>query len=437
MMTTATAIPGKKISLNKIGAASFIGTTMEWYDFFIYSTAAALVFNQVFFPSFDPLIGTILAFSTFAAGYLVRPLGAVLLGHFGDRVGRKSVLIITLLSMGISTVLVGLLPTYSQIGVWAPILLVTLRMLQGLAVGGEWGGAVLIASENAPESRKTFYASFAQMGSPAGLLTATVVFTIIQLVIPAGSLETYGWRIPFWIASLLIPIGLVIRLRVHDAPEFIEASRRQESGQVPVLTLFRTHWSQLIVGVFAFLGVFAIYYLLTSFVLTYATQTLGMTAETALPANIISAIVEGLGIALGVWLSKQLTARLVAAVSAICLGVWSIPAFMLMHTAEPMLLYVAVGVAMLFVGTSYGVLAGEVAGLFAPTVRYTGIGLCYHMAGALGGGLAPLIATALLRETGNTVTIVILCVVVAAVMFVACLKLPKRDLTDVALAMEA
>lgn len=429
-MTNNARAAKKPASMNRIGMASFIGTSMEWYDFFIYSTAAALVFNKLFFPDFDPLVGTVLAFSTFAAGYLARPVGAILLGHFGDRIGRKSVLIITLVAMGSATFLMGLMPTYNTIGVWAPILLVTLRIIQGLAVGGEWGGAVLIASENAPEGKKTFYSAFAQMGSPAGLLFATVVFTILQLSVTEQIMLDWAWRIPFLIAGLLVPIGLVIRLSVDDAPEFkkaAEAASKAQENKVPLAALIRGHWRGLVIGTGAFLGVFAIYYLLTTFVLTYATKTLGMATEVVLPANIISAIVEAIGIAAGVWLSKKFSARIVATVSAVFLGLWAAPAFMLMHTAEAANLYLAVAVAMFFVGTSYGVLAGEVAELFTPTVRYTGIGLNYHLSGAIGGGLAPMAATMMLAATGTTTGVVIVCIVVAAIMVVCCLLLPKSN----------
>lgn len=422
-MTTMT----RPTSLRKIGAASFIGTTIEWYDFFIYSTAAALVFNRLFFPGFDPLIGTALSFMTFAAGFLARPLGAILLGHFGDRIGRKSTLIVTLVAMGVSTALIGCLPTFNQIGIWAPILLVTLRIVQGLAVGGEWGGAVLIAAENAPPNKKTLYGAFAQMGSPGGLVLASVVFTIVQASFNSQALEDFAWRIPFLISAIFIPIGLVIRLRIDDAPEFKEAHRRQQTNKVPFIEVFRRHSKRLAIGTAAFTGVFLIYYLLTSFVLTYATTTLGMTRAAVLPANIIAAVVEGIFIAVGVFLAKKFTARLIAAWSAIGLAVWSIPAFALMHTAEPALLYVAVGGTMVFVGTSYGVLAGEVVELFIPTVRYTGASLCYHLAGAIGGGLGPVLATSLLSQFQSSVPIVILCIIVAGFMYWACMALPKRQ----------
>lgn len=421
----------KKVSLTRIGVSSFIGTTMEWYDFFIYSTAAALVFNQVFFPEAEKTVGTMFAFMTFAAGYLARPVGAVLLGHVGDRIGRKSVLILTLVTMGTATFIMGLMPTAAQIGVWAPILLVTLRILQGLAVGGEWGGAVLIATENAPEGKKTFYGSFAQMGSPAGLLVATAAFTILSNVTTPEVLVDWAWRIPFLFAGILVPIGLYIRLSVDDAPEFKEAAKRQEKQSVPFFEMFRFHWKGLLIGTGAFLGVFAIYYLLTTFVLTYATQTLGMTTAAVLPANIISAVSEGIGIALGVWVAKKITAKHVAVWSAVALTVWSLPAFMLMKTAEPMNLYIAVAVAMLFVGTSYGVLAGEVAELFSPTARYTGIGLNYHLSGAIGGGLAPVLATGILAATNSTTGVIALCVVVGVIMLICCLLLPKSNTATV------
>ncbi|UOQ57179.1 MHS family MFS transporter [Leucobacter allii] len=426
-MSTTSTKPKKPVSLARIGMSSFVGTAMEWYDFFIYSTAAALVFNEVFFPEAEKVVGTMFAFMTFAAGYLARPLGAILLGHFGDRIGRKSVLILTLTTMGTATFLMGLMPTSAQIGVWAPILLVTLRILQGLAVGGEWGGAVLIATENAPEGKKTFYGSFAQMGSPAGLLFATAFFTILSDVTAPEVLVDWAWRIPFLFAGILVPIGLVIRLSVDDAPEFTEAARRQEKSSVPLLELLTHHWRGLVIGTGAFLGVFAIYYLLTTFVLTYATQTLGMTSAAVLPANIISAVAEAAGIVLGAWLAKKISARLVAVWSAVALTVWSFPAFALMGTAVPMNLYIAVAVAMIFVGTSYGVLAGEVAELFSPTARYTGIGLNYHLSGALGGGLAPLAATAILAASGTTTGVVWLCVGVGVIMTICCLLLPKSN----------
>jgi MFS family permease len=413
--------------MRRIAAASFVGTTIEWYDFFIYGTAAALVFNKVFFPEVSPLIGTLLAFLTYGVGFVVRPLGAALFGHFGDRIGRKSTLVITLLGMGITTFAIGLLPAHSTWGSASALLLVLLRIIQGLAVGGEWGGAVLIATEYAPPKQKVLYGSFAQLGSPGGLLFATLVFTAVTSVFSDAELVDWAWRIPFLASALLIPIGLVIRLRIAETPEFQRALDRDETSRIPVATVFRREGVQVLIGTFAFAGVFLTYYLLTSFVLTYATKTLHMPTSIVLPANIIAAVTEGAFIVVGVMLAKRLTARLVAAWSAVGLLVWSGPAFAMMHTRDAVLLYLAVAVAMVFVGTSYGVLAGEVVELFSPAVRYSGAGLCYHLAGAIGGGLGPITATWLLSRFHSSWPVALLSGVVAAVMTIACLALPKRD----------
>ncbi|EPD69500.1 MFS transporter [Streptomyces sp. HGB0020] len=419
-MTTAA------MSQSSIAAASFVGTAIEWYDYFIYSTASALVFNAVFFPKSAQLVGSLLSFATLAVGFIVRPVGAVLFGHFGDRRGRKSTLVVTLLAMGIATFLIGLLPTYASIGVAAPILLVILRLVQGLAVGGEWGGAVLIATENAPEAMKTLYGSFAQFGSPGGLLLATLMFTVLSHA-DTASLQGWAWRIPFLISALLVPLGLLIRLRVAETAEYKQAAEEHARVRVPFLQVLSKQYRQVTVGTLAMAGGFLTFYLLTSFVLTYATETLGMPASIALPANLVAAVTEGVFIYVGVLLAKCITARGVAIVSAFGLLVWSGPAFALMHTRDALLLYVAVGVAMVFCGTSYGVLAGEVAELFSREVRYTGTSLCYHLAGVIGGGFGPIIATYLLARTESSWPVAVFTAVVSLLMALACLVLPRRE----------
>lgn len=416
-----------RTSLPRLASASFIGTTIEWYDFFIYGTAAALVFNKVFFPEVSPLIGTLLAFMTYGVGFVVRPLGAALFGHFGDRIGRKSTLIITLLCMGISTFLIGLLPSHASIGNFAPLALLILRVIQGLAVGGEWGGAVLIATEYAPPKQKVLYGSFAQLGSPGGLLLATVVFTILSNVGTDEDLVAFAWRIPFLASALLIPVGLLIRLKIAETPEFQQAIDRHETAGLPIVDVFRRHGGRVLIGTFAFVGVFLTYYLLTTFALTYTTKTLGMPTSIALPVNILAAVVEGLFIIVGVLLAKRLTARNVAIWSAVGLLLWSAPAFALMNAKSAPLLYLAVGVAMMFVGTSYGVLAAEVSELFPPAVRYSGTSLCYHFAGAIGGGLGPITATWLLNTFGSSWPVAAFSAVVAGLMMVACIAFPRRE----------
>lgn len=411
----------------RIAAASFVGTAIEWYDYFIYGTATALVFNDVFFPSEDPLVGKLLSFMTLAVGFFVRPLGAVVFGHFGDRFGRKSTLVVTLLAMGSATFLIGLLPTYAGIGVAAPILLIILRLVQGLAVGGEWAGAVLIATENAPERKKTLYGSFAQLGSPGGLLLATTVFTVLSTSVGTAQLRDWAWRIPFLASALLVPVGLYIRVKVSETREYATAAERQERARVPFFQVLRSGSRQVLIGTLAFSGVFLTYYLLTSFVLSYATTTLSMPASIALPANLIAAVVQGAFIYGGVLAARRITARRVAVISTSALLLWAFPAFALMQTREPALLYVAVGGAMVFIGSGYGVLAGEVAELFAREVRYTGSSLCYHLAAAIGGGFGPMVATYLLSLGGSSWPVALFTAAVSLLTALACVALPKRE----------
>ncbi|WP_053913855.1 MFS transporter [Streptomyces sp. SCSIO 75703] len=414
---------GPAPSASRLAAAQIIGTTIEWYDFFIYGTASALVFHHVFFPDLPPLVGTLLALATFGAGFLARPLGAVVFGHFGDRVGRKRTLVATLLLMGGATVAVGLLPSYATIGAAAPLLLLLLRIVQGMAVGGEWGGAALIGIEHAEPRRKTLFGAFAQLGSPLGLILATVVF----LGITAGSetwVQGWGWRIPFLASVLLIPIGLVIRTKIHESPDFRAGERDGAPRRLPVAEVLRADWRRVLIGVGAFAGVFVTYYLLTTFTLVYATGTLGMSTSLSLPANLVAAVSEGLFVLVGAFLAPRFTARRVAIVSAVGLLLWAWPAFALVGTADPGLLYLAVAVSMAFVGAGYGVLAAEVALLFRPEVRYTGASLCYGVAGSL-GGIAPSLSTYLLDRFGTTTPVAVLTGAVAVLMTAACVALPR------------
>ncbi|MET8520809.1 MFS transporter [Nocardioides sp. NPDC004968] len=428
MSTSATHHKDKSsVSLPRLASASFIGTTIEWYDFFIYGTAAALVFNEVFFPETTPLIGTLLAFMTYGVGFVVRPLGAALFGHFGDRIGRKSTLIVTLLLMGTSTFLIGLLPSHATIGNLAPLALILLRILQGLAVGGEWGGAVLIATEYASPRQKVLYGSFAQLGSPGGLLIATAVFTVLSTSASDDALVEWAWRIPFLASALLIPVGLAIRLKIAETPEFQRTLDQQERSSLPILEVFRRQGRFVLIGTFAFVGVFLTYYMLTTFALTYTTQTLGMSRSVVIPVNILAAVVESVSIVVGVFLARRVTARKVAIYSALGMLLWAAPAFVLMNAATAPALYLAVGVSMVFVGTSYGVLAGEVSGLFDPAVRYSGTSLCYHFAGAIGGGLGPITATWLLGRYESVWPVAGLAAFVAILMAIACFALPKHE----------
>ncbi|MFF4866479.1 MFS transporter [Streptomyces sp. NPDC001231] len=417
------------LSSTRLASAQIIGTTIEWYDFFIYGTASALVFNHVFFPELPPLVGTLLSLATFGAGFLARPLGAVLFGHLGDRAGRKRTLVLTLLLMGGATVAVGLLPSYEAIGVTAPLLLLLLRIMQGMAVGGEWGGAALIGIEHAAPRRKTLFGAFAQLGSPLGLILATLVF----LAVTAGSdawLHSWGWRVPFLASVLLIPIGLAIRTKIHESPDFTAARKSPEPARrIPVVAVLRQDWKRVLVGVGAFAGVFVTYYLLTTFTLVYATGTLGMSTSITLPANLVAAISEGVFVLVGAFLAPRFSARKIAATSAVGLLVWAWPAFALVGTRNATLLYVGVAVSMAFVGAGYGVLATEVSLLFRPEVRYTGASLTYGIAGSI-GGIAPSVSTYLLDRSGSTTPVAVLTAVVALGMTAACLALPRRSEND-------
>ncbi|WP_016905614.1 MFS transporter [Streptomyces xiaopingdaonensis] len=420
-------------STSRLASAQIIGTTIEWYDFFIYGTASALVFNRVFFPELSPLIGTLLSLATFAAGFLARPFGAIVFGHFGDRIGRKRTLVVTLLLMGGATVAVGLLPSYAMVGATAPVLLLLLRIVQGMAVGGEWGGAALIGIEHAAPRRRTLFGAFAQLGSPLGLLLATLVF----LVVTTGSdgwLQSWGWRIPFLASVLLIPVGLVIRQKIHESPDFA-AKNVQAPASLPVAAVLRQDWRRVLVGVGAFSGVFVTYYLLTTFTLVYATETLGMSTSLTLPTNLVAAVSEGLFVLVGALLAPRFGARRVAAVSAVGLLVWAFPAFALVGTERSLLLYAGVAVSMAFVGAAYGVLAAEVALLFSPEVRYTGASLCYGVAGSI-GGITPSISTYLLDRTGSTTSVALLTAVIAALMAGACFALPRGGAEGPAAAPE-
>ncbi|MFC8566970.1 MFS transporter [Streptomyces sp. NPDC057245] len=425
--TAPASAPGTESapSASRLASAQIIGTTIEWYDFFIYGTASALVFNQVFFPELPSLVGTLLALATFGAGFLARPLGAIVFGHFGDRVGRKRTLVATLLLMGGATVAVGLLPSYEVLGAASPLLLLLLRIIQGMAVGGEWGGAALIGIKHAEPRRKTLFGAFAQLGSPLGLVLATVVF----LAVTAGSdawLQSWGWRIPFVASVLLIPVGLVIRRKIQESPDFRAANRSAATARrLPVAEVLRKDWRRILVGVGAFSGVFVTYYLLTTFTLVYATDTLGMSTSLTLPANLIAAVSEGLFVLVGAFLAPRFTARRVATVSAAGLLVWAWPAFALVDTERAGLLYLGVAVSMAFVGAGYGVLATEVSLLFRPEVRYTGASLCYGIAGSI-GGIAPSLSTYLLDRSGSTTPVTVLTAGVAAAMTVACVALPHR-----------
>jgi len=400
-MATA-SLPASRRSLAEVVIASTVGTTIEWYDFFLYGTAAALVFPKLFFPGADPFTAQMEAFATFSVGFLARPLGGVVFGAMGDRLGRKAALVATLLLMGISTLLIGFMPVYNDIGVAAPLLLVVLRFVQGLGVGGEWGGAVLMALEHGHGGRRGFYASWPQAGVPLGLLLSTGVVSLCRLFLGAAAFEAWGWRIPFYLSGLLIVVGLLIRLRILETPLFAALQEHKQLSQAPIRETLRTYWREILLAAGTRLAENACFYLFAVWVLAYGKETLGVGEGVVMAAVNVAAAVEAFTIPLfGLW-SDRWSRRGVYLVGCVFLIVFAWPYCWLLATGKPawiftaVILSLAVGHAML-----YSVQAAMIPELFGTRVRCTGASLGYQLAAPVAGGLAPLIAAALLKASGG------------------------------------
>jgi MFS family permease len=403
----------------RLAAASSIGTTLEWYDFAVYNVMAALVFNAVFFPSFDPLTGTILAFSTYAVGYVSRPLGGILFGQLGDRRGRRVVLVTTLLLMGVATVLIGLLPTYQIWGVWSPILLVTLRFLQGAAIGGEWAGAVLLSLEHGASRQRGRNASFAQVGPACGTILGTGVIAVISAVLSPASFEAWGWRMPFWSSMSLVVFGLWLRRGVEETPAFRDLELRQATARTPIKEVFTQHGQRLIIAVGARIGPDVVYALLVAFTLTYVTTVLHLSRSLALAATVVGAACNAVAVPLFGTLSDRIGRRPVYALGAALAILWAYAYFALMNTARPLLIGVAVAVGLLIHASMYGPQAAFVTEQFPARVRYAGASMAYTLGGLLGGGFAPLIMAALYKSFGSTVPVSLYVSAVLAITLIA------------------
>jgi MHS family shikimate/dehydroshikimate transporter-like MFS transporter len=382
-------------STRRVVVASFVGTTIEWYDFFLYGTAAALVFNRLFFTNLDPLAGTMAAFATYAVGFFARPLGGVVFGHYGDKVGRKSMLVTTLMMMGVATVLIGLLPTYEQIGLWAPALLVLLRFLQGFGVGGEWGGAVLMAVEHSREGRRGYHASWVQAGVPVGMLLANGVFMIFSRMDEAAFLS-WGWRVPFLLGILLLAVGMFIRLKIFESPVFEKAKAEDPGPRVPILAVIREHPRNVLLAMGARFAENAFFYIFTVLVLSYGSQQLGMGKPGLLNAVMLGSAVQLVAIPAFGALSDRFGRRPVYLGGTVFLLLFAFPFFWLVGTKVPALVVLAVVVGLIAHSAMYGPQAAFFSELFGTRVRYSGASLGYQLASPLAGGLAPLIATALL-----------------------------------------
>ncbi|MFD7880572.1 MFS transporter [Streptomyces sp. NPDC059766] len=382
--------------------AALAGTSIEWYDFYAFATAAAIVFNDVFFPADMPTaLKTLASFATFAVGFLLRPLGGIVFGHIGDRVGRKKTLVITLLMMGIASFAIGLLPTYDQVGVLSPILLIVLRLVQGLAIGGEWGGAVLIAVENAPKGRATFFGSFAQLGSSVGALLSTGMFSLMNMF-GDDAFDSWGWRVPFLASAVLVVIGLVVRTKLEDSPVMEEIHADQEkSGRLPVAEVLHKDWKTVLVGVFSLATATGGYYVVTSYLLSYGTDDLHLSESMLLNGLSLAAFLELVVTPFLSLLGDKVGAHRVVVGGLAGVVVLAIPQFMVMGTGSVALIYLMM-LAMRFVMSAlYGPIAAILADGFAPHVRYTGISLSYQICNLVFGGFAPVAAVWLASLAGG------------------------------------
>ena len=391
--------------MRKIAMASVIGTTVEWYDLFVFGTASALVFNKIFFPGFDPLVGTMLAFGTFASAYIARMVGAIIFGHFGDRLGRKSMLLISLLTMGAATFAIGLLPDYNSIGIMAPLLLLLLRVIQGLALGGEWGGAVLMTVEHAPSHRRGFYGSLVQVGVPAGTLIANVAFLIVASTVSSDALLSWGWRIPFLASVLLVTVGIYIRLNIEETPAFQAVKTAGAKAKMPFAALMAKYWKQVILGGIATLSTGSTFTLLVASGVSYGKKELGH-SESLMLWVVLAACVLGLAlIPFFGRLSDKYGRKPIIFAGVAAEAALAFPMFWLMDTKSVALLFVAYLAMMTAFCANYGPIATFLAELFGSTVRYSGLSVAYMLSGLLGSAATPFVTTWLLGVTHQSSSI--------------------------------
>lgn len=406
------ASPASRGGIGRVISASLIGTTIEWYDFFLYGSAAALVFNKLFFPGSEPLVGTLLAFLTYAIGFAARPLGGLVFGHYGDKIGRKKLLVLSLLMMGGATFAMGLLPTHASIGVGAPVLLTVLRLIQGFALGGEWGGAVLLVSEHGDDKNRGFWASWPQAGAPGGNLLATGVLALLAAFQSDETFLAWGWRVPFLLSGVLVVIGLWIRVSVSESPLFLEAqAKAAEQAAVgarekpPVVEVFRTNWRGVLTAIGTRLGENISYYILTAFLLVYVTTHLGLSKSNGLNAVLIGSAVHFVTIPAWGALSDRIGRRPVTLIGSLGMTGWAFAFFAMLDSKSFPVIAAAVTIGLLFHGAMYGPQAAFISEMFDTKVRYSGASMGSQLASIIGGALAPIIAVALLDDYDSSLPI--------------------------------
>ncbi|MBW9055410.1 MFS transporter [Rhizobium mesosinicum] len=429
-MTEAISVSPRPSSSTQVNSparvliASLIGTTIEFFDFYVYATAAVLVFPHLFFPSSDPTSALLQSLVTFSIAFFARPFGAVVFGHFGDKVGRKATLVAALMTMGLSTVVIGILPGYDAIGIAAPLLLALCRFGQGLGLGGEWGGAVLLATENAPPGKRSWYAMFPQLGAPIGFILSSGFFLLLTETMSNEDFLAYGWRIPFIASLALVAVGLYVRLKIAETPEFRKAVEKHERVAVPVATVFRGHLRSLILGTFIAVATFVLFYLMTVFTLSWGTTKLGYTREQFLVVQLVGVVFFGLTIPLSGWLSDRYSRRMILTLTTIAIAIFGFfYASLLTAGLTGAFLCSIIGLGLM--GFTYGPIGAALAAPFPTMVRYTGASMTFNLGGIFGASLAPYIATWL--ATNYSLNYVGYYLAASAAISLICIRLSGRE----------
>ena len=423
--TTAAVADAPQRNMRRLTAATLIGNTIEFYDFNVYGTLTAVVFGSLFFSASDPVLGTFLAFATFAIGFLSRPLGGIVFGHFGDKYGRKPVLIASMLIMGLATTLMGLLPTYAQVGILAPILLVILRFLQGFGIGGEWGGAVTLMMESAPPKRRGIYGSAVQLGSGLGIILATGMVTGLFIFLTPEQVLAWGWRIPLLFSVVLIIAGLIIRSRIEESPEFTSPAKRTEKPRMPLGETLRYHWRMVLLAIGMYIAVAAFGFTQGVYFVSYLVENVGIARADATAANLIAAVTYLVATLLGGWLSDKIGRTRAYILGGALIIVAPFIMFGAGSTGNVPLIFATMGLVGLLSGTAYGAQAALFFELFPARVRYTGVSLGFQTAAVLGGGLTPLIAASMTQATGSPLAVCFYIAGLAVVLIVCTLLAPR------------